>query len=293
MGVEVEVAVGPGAVLGEGPLWDAGGGLLWWIDIPGQQLHRFDPASGTDEGRDLPWMPGTIALLPDGGLAVACPDGVVAWDWDGGEGRRIATIEADLPGNRCNDGKPDAAGRLWVGTMAVSGEGKAGSFYRVDPDGAVHHQFDGVGISNGLGWSPDGATMYWIDTWAGGVEAFDFDAGAGTIAGRRRLLDIPSEHGYPDGMCVDDDGNLWVAMYDGGAVRGFSPAGELLEVIELPCRQVTCPAFGGADGRDLYITTGAQRFDEADRRDQPLAGATFVARPGPSGPRPNAFAVGR
>lgn len=290
MGIAVEVAVGPGAVLGEGPLWDADAGVLWWIDIPGRGLHRLDTADGADVVRPLPWMPGTIALRSGGGLAVACPDGVVAWDWDGGEGERIATIEADLPDNRLNDGKPDPTGRLWVGSMRVDAQGREGALYSVDADGTVRRHVTDVGISNGLGWSPDHTTMYWADTWTGGVDAFDVDLGAGTLSDRRRVIDIPSDHGYPDGLCVDADGNLWVALYDGGAVRCYAPDdGRTLEVVELPCRQVTCPTFGGPDGGDLYVTTGAQQFGEADRAAQPLAGALFVARPGVTGPAPFAF----
>lgn len=270
------------AELGEAPTWDEAAGELLWVDIIGRRVHRFDPATGRS-GRILSVAQDVGAAVPRqrGGLALAVASGFALM-------RRGATgidtfvpIEADRPGNRMNDGKCDPAGRFWAGTMAYSGTPGAGSLYRLDPDLSVAVILSGVTVPNGLGWSPDGQTMYFIDTSSHGVDAFEFDLSTGTIAERRRLIDIPAEHGLPDGMTVDSEGGLWVALWGGGAVHRYMPNGTLDRIVELPCRLVTSCAFGGTRLDELFITTASAGMTAAGSgRDSQKGGGLFSCQPG-------------
>jgi sugar lactone lactonase YvrE len=190
----------------------------------------------------------------------------------------LAEVEADRPVSRMNDGKCDRRGRFWAGTIAEVHEPGAGSLYRLDADHRAVQVLTGVTTSNGLDWSPDGSTMYFIDTHAHGVDAYDFDEATGEIHNRRRLIDIDPEVGLPDGMAVDAEGGLWVALYDGRAVHRYSADGVLEGRLELPVSLVTSCAFAGPELADLYITTAADRHP-----DEPLAGAVFHCRPGVAG----------
>jgi sugar lactone lactonase YvrE len=221
-----------------------------------------------------------------GGYVVATPVGFELVDWERGRVRTLAAVEPELPDNRMNDGKCDSAGRFWAGTMSQRRTPGAGSLYRLDADGTLTRVVEGATISNGLAWSPDDATLYYIDSEADGIDAFDFDAAAGAVANRRRLLDLDRELGEGDGMTVDSVGNLWVACLGGASVRCFSPDGVLQEVIELPVSYVTSCAFGGDDLGDLYITTSRHRLD----RPGPLDGAVFHCRPGVTGLRTRGYA---
>ena len=172
--------------------------------------------------------------------------------------------------------------------MAYAGTPGAGSLYRLDPDLSVTTMLKGVTISNGLGWSPDGLTMYYIDTPTRGVDAFAFDPPTGEIADRRRIIDIPPDNGLPDGMTVDSEGGLWVALWGGDAVHRYLPDGTLERIVELPCRVVTSSAFGGALLDELFITTASLGLTPDELEAQPGAGGLFSCRPGlrglPSGP---------
>ena len=277
------------AILAEGPVWDVQARKLWWVDIPGKVLHQFDPEVGSDRAVASGLEIGCLSLRVSGGLILGLSDGFAALSPESEQLEKFAPVEAYDPGTRMNDGKCDERGRFWAGTMAYDARPGAGSLYRLTPDGQVRKMLSGVTISNGLGWSPDGATLYYIDSLAGGVDAFDFDADAGEIDGRRRVVEIPSEVGIPDGMTVDMDGNLWIALYGGSAVRCYRPDGTLEEVIVLPVVQVTSCAFAGDDLGDLYITTASQELTEADRREQPSAGGIFRSRPGVTGSVPHPF----
>lgn len=256
MGNVVERVGDTDAELGEGPVWDPREAVLWWLDIPGARLHRTDPATGATVSTELGQQVGALAVRDSGGLVLATPDGFVAFDPATGRRELLAPVEADDGGTRMNDGKCDSRGRFWAGTMAYDFRSGAGSFYRLDPDGTVTTMLTGVTISNGLGWSADEKTMYYIDTMTGLVEAFDFDVDQGSISNRRPVVKITEGDGLPDGMCVDAEGCLWVALYGGSAVHRYRPDGSLDRIVELPVVNVTCCAFGGPDLSDLYITTG-------------------------------------
>jgi sugar lactone lactonase YvrE len=270
--VTVDVVLDATASLGEGPVWDARSSTLRWVDIERGEVHRFDPASGVDTFFEVGEPVGTVAVRAAGGLVLATKSGLYTCLDNGG--RRTTLHEVDTAG-RFNDGKADPWGRFWAGTM-VEGTDGAGVLYRLDPDHSLHQVLTGVTISNGLGWSPDGRTMYYIDTTARGVDAFDHDPSSGEVTGRRRLVDV--ERGWPDGMTVDADGCLWVALWDGWGVRRYAPDGRLLTTVEVPARRVTSCGFGGSA---LYITTA--RTGLRDFADQPKAGSLFACDPGVAG----------
>ncbi|MCS7044713.1 MAG: SMP-30/gluconolactonase/LRE family protein [Bryobacteraceae bacterium] len=269
--------------LGEGPVWDEREGRLYFVDIMACRVLRWDPATGALERMDTGEPVGAAALREEGGLVCALESGFAVADAFGGRLRRLAAHEGAAPDVRMNDGKCDPAGRFWAGTMAYDFRPGAGALYRLDPDGTVTRMLDGVTISNGLDWTSDGAVMYYIDTPRAAVEAFDFDAGRGTISGRRTVVKIPEGAGLPDGMTLDAEGRIWVALWGGGAVRCYSPEGKLEEVIEVPAPQTTSCCFGGADFGELYITSARGGLSEAALAEAPLSGAVFVARPGVRG----------
>jgi sugar lactone lactonase YvrE len=183
-----------------------------------------------------------------------------------------------------NDGACDTRGRFWAGTMRLDGQGAEASLHRLDPSGEVTRVLDGVGISNGIAWSSDDTLMYYVDTPTHGVDVFDYDVEAGSVANRRRLIEIDPSDGDPDGLVCDGEGCLWLALWNGSAVRRYAPSGELIGTVELPVKRVTKCAFGGADLDDLYITTAGG----GDPR-EPLAGALFHAATGVRGRAPNLF----
>jgi sugar lactone lactonase YvrE len=270
--VIVQVVFSAHAQLGEGPVWDPRSSTLRWVDIERGQVHRFDPASGTDTFFEVGEDVGSVAVRAAGGLVLATRSGLYTCLDDGG--RRTLLHEVATEG-RFNDGKADPWGRFWAGTYLERPRG-ACALYRLDPDHSLHTITTGVTCSNGIGWSPDGTIMYYIDTRTGGVDAFDHDPSSGTVTGRRRLIDI--DRGWPDGMTVDADGCLWVALWDGWGVRRYAPDGRLLSTVEVPARRVTSCAFGGDT---LYITTARTGID--DFSDQPAAGALFACDPGVAG----------
>jgi sugar lactone lactonase YvrE len=284
---DAELVLDAGARLGEGPIWSRDEGVLYWVDIDLCRVHRFDPVDGADEHVDVGEPVGAVAPRRGGGLVLALRSGFALVNEWRGQVRRLAAVEGDLADNRMNDGACDSRGRFWAGTMCTAGRPERGTLYRLDPSGDVIPLVHDVTISNGIGWSPDDGTMYHVDTPTGGVDAFDFDADSGTIANRRRLIDVEPAAGQPDGLVVDRDGCIWVALWEGWAVRRYAPDGKLLGVIELPVARVTKCAFGGPDLDDLYITTASP---DRPAPDQPNAGGLFRARPGVAGLPPTPFA---
>ncbi len=196
---------------------------------------------------------------------------------------QVAVIEHPGPRARFNEGKCDPAGRFLAGTMAYDQTPGAGSVYRLDPDLAVTRLLDGVTISNGLAWTADGATLYYIDSPTQGVDAFDYDTGTGRLENRRRVVDIPAAAGLPDGMTIDTDGCLWVALYGGSAVHRYTPDGRLDAVLSFPVSNVTCPVFGGPGLGTLYVTSARDGLGERQLAVQPHAGAVFAADAGARG----------
>ncbi|MPZ80791.1 MAG: SMP-30/gluconolactonase/LRE family protein [Actinophytocola sp.] len=283
----VDVVLAARARLGEGPLWDRRAAVLRWVDIKRGEVHRFDPATGEDTSFEAGEQVGTVAVRRSGGLVLATETGIVTCAEDGSDRERLHEVATNPPGGRFNDGKADPWGRFWAGTM-VEGTDGAGAFYRLDPDGDLYTMLTGVSVSNGLGWSPDGTTMYYVDTRTGGVDAFDHDPATGDISGRRRVVEI--DRGWPDGLTVDAEGNLWVALWDGWAVRRYTPDGRLTETVEVPAQRVTSCAFGGADLSTLYITTARTGLAEEVLARQPEAGSLFAVSPGVPGQAPGEWA---
>jgi sugar lactone lactonase YvrE len=192
-------------------------------------------------------------------------------------------IEHTVPRARFNDGKCDPAGRFLAGTMAYDLTSGAGCLYRLDPDRSVTRLLTGVTISNGLAWSGDGTTLYYIDSPAQGIDAFDYDVETGRLANRRRLVEIPHDAGLPDGMTIDEDGCLWVGLYGGSAVHRYTPAGKLDVTVSFPATNITCPVFGGPGFGVLYVTSARDGLDDRELADQPHAGAVFAADVGTRG----------
>lgn len=275
------------ARLGESPLWDSSRSRLLWVDILDYTVHEFDPATGQDFAVRFEVPVSAVALRSDGGLLVAAGLGVATCDWPSGQLDWVAEVDG---GVRTNDGKPDPAGRFVVGTLAAADSPGAAALYRIE-GGATRPILHGVTISNGLDWSPDGDTLYYVDTPLGRVDAFDYDVTTGEIAGRRTFVDLHDVPGRPDGLTVDSQGGVWVAMARGGAaVRRFTPDGRAGEVIALPVPNVTSLAFGGDDLSDLYVTTSQLRLSPDDLRRWPLSGSLFhLTHVGVSGRPPNHY----
>lgn len=277
------------ASLGEGPVWDERSGQLLWIDIVSHRLFRTALATGRTDSLCLPHPIGVVVPRVSGGYMAALEDGFWSLD-DEGRAERVAAVEADDPGTRFNDGACDPQGRFWAGTMAWDGSAAQGSLYRLDPDGRVTRVLESVGISNGLGWSPDGTVMYYSDSLTGRVDAFDFDKPDGGLSRRRTFIVLPPGSGVPDGLCVDEEGAVWLATWGGWCVRRYLPDGSLDAILPLPVAQVSSCAFGGSDLRLLFVTTAREGLTPDDRRTQPLAGRLFRATPGVRGLARAAFA---
>jgi sugar lactone lactonase YvrE len=261
---EPELVFDARATLGEGPVWDDRRQLLWWVDIAERLVHRWSPEQGALTPLRAPGRVGAVALRADGGLLLAVEDALWLLDPDGGgaPSRWLALPDAD-PEARLNDGKCDPQGRFWVGTLRYDTAAGGGRLYRAAADGSIEQVLEGVTISNGLAWSADGRTMFYIDTPTRRIDAFDFDAQHGTISNRRRVVDLAQVDGSPDGMTIDADDHLWVAMWGGSAVLRCRPdlagdRGEVVERVAMPVRQPTSCTFGGPDLRDLYITSAAE-----------------------------------
>ncbi|MGW6646491.1 SMP-30/gluconolactonase/LRE family protein [Streptomyces iakyrus] len=262
-----EVAVRAEAELGEGPTWDAAAGRLLWIDILGSRLHSYDPATGHRTVRRTEQHIGAVKPRAGGGLVLNLRDGIGLLDPDD----RFRWLHHEpVPGRRANDAAIAPDGALWAGTMRYDEAPGGGTLSRVTGEGTVEVVLDDVAVSNGTGWSPDGRLMYYIDTPTRRVDVFDH--ADGRISGRRTLAVIEEDAGFPDGLTVDAEGCVWVALWQGSAVRRYTPGGELDRVIELPVPLVTACAFGGPDLTDLYITTARTGLTEPPA----LAGSLFV-----------------
>lgn len=288
-GASLELVADARATLGEGPTWDAARGVLWWVDILAERVHGFDPRTGGDRLFDVGSAVGAIALRRDGTLLFAVADGLAALDPDGSGGpAEVVRLGAPGDGLRCNDGKADPAGRYWIGRMALDAAPGAGALLRVDPDLGVTTHLTDLAIPNGLGWSPDGRTMYFTDSTWGEVRAFAYDQATGAMGEGRPLVRVAAIDGLadgsvPDGLTVDADGCAWVAIWGGGCVVRVAPDGAVLARVELPVSRVTSCAFGGDDLGDLYVTTARAGLDPARLVAEPLAGGLFRCRPGVRG----------
>jgi sugar lactone lactonase YvrE len=272
------------AELGEAPVWDAERGRLIWVDIDRGLIHRRAP--GRKDVTVSAGQPvGCAVPRARGGLALGMRDGFALVEPGGREPRLVAPVERERADTRMNDGACDARGRLWAGTMSLRGDTRAAALYTLDPDLSVARMLPGLSVSNGIGWSPEGDRLYHVDTPRRRVDVYDYDEAAGLIAGRRAVIPVAPELGLPDGLTVDAEGGVWVALWGGGAVQRHSPDGSLEARIELPARNVTSCCFGDPDMATLYVTTAARGADG-----EPLAGAVFACRPGVRGLAATPFA---
>lgn len=272
-----EQVTDPIARHGECPMWAPAWGGLRWVDLAAGNVLALD-ASGTVRQRTVGRLAAAIRPYGDGGMVVArARDIALVASWDA-EPVSLGELWRD-DGVRFNDGGCDPDGNFWIGSMAVDHSGGRGAMYRLGPDGRAQRRFDGLGVSNGLDWTADGATAYYTDSLTGRVDRFDYDTERGLHA-RRPFVSVPEQLGIPDGLAVDADGHVWVALWNGGAVHRYTPDGRLDDVLRLPVRQVTACTFGGAGLDELYITTKPPGDGPPDH---PAAGALFRARVGVRG----------
>jgi len=281
---EVELVIDSKSELGEGSLWDYHSGRLMWVDIKGKILNIYNPVTGLNKEMLTGQMIGTVVPTESGKALVALQNGIYSFDPETGSKSLIVDPEADKPDNRFNDGKCDPSGRFWAGTMSLVGENQAGALYRLDADSTIHKMIDKVGTSNGIVWSADKTLMYYIDTPTRKVMEYAYNDETGDISNPRVAVQIPDGIGYPDGMTIDEDGNLWVALWGGSAVGNFNPkTGELIRKIEVPAKNVTSCAFGDDDLGTLYITTARESTTDEELEKFPHAGGVFKIRPGVKG----------
>lgn len=280
----------PGALF-EGPCWDPRTERLVWVDILGGTVHAVDPVTERQQQWGLGTPVGVVAPCATGGWIAAVERGFAFFD-DGWAARGpVIPVPDQRPGTRFNDGGCDPAGRFWAGTLGYDGSAGVGALYRMAPGRPPETVYTDVTTSNGIDWSPDGRTMYYVDSGRGTVDTAVFDADSGMPTDRRTLVSIPAEEGVPDGLTVDSDGFLWVAIWGGGCIRRYAPSGSLERTVLLPATQVTSMAFGGVGYDELFITTAYDGLGHEARAQQPLAGSVFRHRPdGITGRPPRMFA---
>jgi sugar lactone lactonase YvrE len=277
----------PPSLLGESPLWHPTEQVLYWCDIPGRTLKRFDPRGGVHTQWPFDTDVACCAPLMDGGLLLALRTGLVRFDPARGDAAPLPLpLPYDPKVERFNDGKADPQGRFWVGTIYEPRDAARAALYRF-ARGALDRVADGITVSNGLAWSPDARTLYWSDTKAHTTYALDFEAADGGLSNRRVFASFPVKTpeqdlanygGRPDGAAMDAEGHYWVAMFEGARVLRFAPDGTLVREVNLPVRCPTMPTFGGADLKTLYITTAREKRPADELAREPLAGCVLQLR---------------
>ena len=290
--MNVELVQDARAMIGEGPVWDPRSERLNWVDIAAGVVHRFSPRDGSDLIMDVGQPVGSLGLGVRGGLILAVRDGFALIPAGSERAEQFVDVERHIKNSRMNDGRCDPAGRFWAGTMDWDHAPHAGSLYRLEQtDGELRaaRVLDDLTITNGMDWSPNGAIMYFVDSAKQSIDMFDFDPASGSLANRRVFVSIPAREGLPDGLVVDVDGYVWVALFGAGTIRRYGPSGRIDLEIRVPVSLVTSAAFGGPESADLYITSARHRLDAAQLASEPYAGGVFVCRPGPIGRAPNRF----
>lgn len=286
--MQAELILDAKAIVGEGPVWDHRQALLYWVDIMHGHLHVYDPQTNKDVVHEIGQYIGAAVPRENGGLVMALQHGFAFYDTSSENLEMIHDPEQHMPGNRFNDGKCDPAGRFWAGTMEIEEQNPTGSLYYLNPDLHVQKKLSNIHISNGLAWSGDHAKMYFIDTLTYKVQCFAYEITTGEIQYERDVVKIDRKKmGAPDGMTIDAEDNLWVAMYDGGKVCCFDPdTGTLLEQIAVPAKKSSSCAFGGENLDTLFITSIGR---DTDAQTDPYAGGLFAIQPGVKGVRADFF----
>ncbi|MCU7552220.1 SMP-30/gluconolactonase/LRE family protein [Chitinophagaceae bacterium LB-8] len=267
------------AIVGEGSIWDAANQRLLWVDILAHKIYAFNPQNGSNTSYDIGQDVGTIVLTDSGLWAYADENGIGYLNPDTGEISEGAKPEKDHPEIRFNDGKCDPRGTFWAGTMAYDCTNGAGRLYEFDSKGAIEVKIEGTTISNGLAWNSDCKKFYFIDSLTYEIHQYDYDIDTGAIQNKKVIATIEKETGLPDGMTIDSDDYLWVALFDGGKVIRINPqTGETVFEVCLPVPKVTSCAFGGENLDELYITTANYLMDEEALEKYPLSGSLFKAK---------------
>ncbi len=270
------------ADLGEGPVWVERDSALWFTDIKRRKIHRFNPATGDGCGWDSPEQVGFVLPAASGGFVAGLETGLYHFDAASGVFELIAEVEADLPDNRLNDGVVDPAGRIWFGTMDNRERAKSGAFYCFDRGEIRRTNLTGIAITNGPAVSPDGGTLYWVDTLAGTISASEI-VPDGTLGDAKVVVRIQPVEGHPDGPTIDGEGAIWIGLYSGSEARRYSPGGELLERVRFPVSNITKLAFGGPNLRTAFATTARHLLKPDALETQPLAGGLFEFDAGVAG----------
>ncbi len=265
---------------GEGILWNQQDGRVWWTDIEGRTLWSLDPLSGDTSSHDMPDRVCCFAPRASGGMIVAFPKAVVLYEPGFRESRQIAEFESENPNTRLNDGRTDRQGRLIAGGMNEGTGAADSSVVRVDPDGSITTIIDGVACANSTCFSADGRTMFFSDTPENTIRAYDYDPETGALGAARILADFADEPGLPDGSCVDAEGGVWNAEWEGRRVVRIAPDGSIDRIIAVPTWKPTCCAFGGPDLDTLYITTSRLMSSDDELSRDPHAGGLFAVKPG-------------
>ena len=288
---DVECVADTRSLLGEGPTWSPRDGALYWVDILTPSVHCYDTIKRVDQEIKLGAMVSIAIPKATGGLLVATPAGLMTLDVASKSLSAFCHPESERPGNRYNDGKCDRMGRLWIGTLDMGTAANRGNLFRVDADGSWKKMDSGFTVANGLGWSPDNKRMYFTDSVRRTIYAYDFDLRPGLISNRRPFITLDASDGTPDGLTVDEDGCLWVAVWDAWRVSRYSPQGRELLRIRMPVPRPTSCCFGGASLDTLYVTSASVRLNADALAAAPQSGALFAIRiPGVRGLPETTFA---
>ncbi|WP_452218788.1 SMP-30/gluconolactonase/LRE family protein [Lacinutrix undariae] len=279
------------AKLGEGAIWNTNTQELYWVDIEGKKLHTYNPETQQNTTSNTPSRIGTVVpTTKKDTVVVALQDGIYFMNTKTGDLKLLSDVEQQLTSNRFNDGKCDPSGRLWVGSVALDETTGAANLYMVDALGNAELKKDNVTISNGIVWTKNKKTMYYIDTPTAEIKAYDYDDTTGEISNERVAVKVPNSLGFPDGMTIDENDHLWVAMWNGNAVICFDPkTGKVISKIEVPAHNVTSCAFGGKNFDILYITTASVDMTAEEHKKHPLAGSIFKTKTKVKGVKANHF----
>ena len=288
--MKVSCTTHPNNILGEGPVWSQSEAALYWVDIKGRAFFTFSPSTGSTSRFRL--AEDISALVPrrKGGWLAALASGLAFIDAENLTIQTVVDPEQHLPGNRFNDGKCDSSGRFWVGSMDDSEQALTGNLYRLDADGSIRTLAADLGISNGLGWSPDDRLFYHTDSTRKTIWVYDFDTPSGCLTNRRPFVRVADGLGWPDGLTVDAEGYLWSAHWDGWCLTRYAPDGRIDRTLKLPIPRPTSCTFGGTDLSTLYITSARIGLSDKLLKEAPLSGAVLSLNPGTAGLAAQAFA---